>query len=98
VTAVADIPLDLLLSWNEEVKRMVPKERLLVMDLKEGWEPLCNFLGVSIPNEPLPRVNDSAAAERVAKAIFARLLVIWLGILSATSLFLFAVWSLWASD
>ena len=43
--------------WNEEVKRTVPKERLLVFQAKEGWEPLCEFLGVPVPDEPFPRVN-----------------------------------------
>lgn len=25
---------------------------------KEGWEPLCDFLGVPVPPEPFPRVNS----------------------------------------
>lgn len=45
---------------NEEVKRTVPPERLLVYDVKEGWEPLCRFLQVPVPNTPFPRVNDTA--------------------------------------
>jgi Sulfotransferase domain len=45
--------------WNEEVKRTVPSERLLVWDPHEGWEPLCDFLDVAIPEEPLPRLNDT---------------------------------------
>lgn len=45
---------------NEEVKRTVPPERLLVYDVKEGWEPLCRFLGVPVPSTPFPRVNDTA--------------------------------------
>ena len=43
---------------NEEVKRMVPAERLLVWQVSEGWEPLCEFLEVDVPDEPLPHVND----------------------------------------
>jgi hypothetical protein len=43
---------------NEEVKRTVAPERLLVWDVAEGWEPLCAFLGVDVPAEPLPRAND----------------------------------------
>jgi Sulfotransferase domain len=45
--------------WNAEVKRTVPPERLLVWDPREGWEPLCEFLGASVPDEPLPRLNDT---------------------------------------
>ncbi|KAJ3299638.1 hypothetical protein HK104_007979, partial [Borealophlyctis nickersoniae] len=33
----------------EEVKRTVPPDQLLVYDVKEGWEPLCRFLGKSVP-------------------------------------------------
>ena len=45
--------------WNETVKQTVPSERLLVWDPREGWEPLCAFLEVAIPDEPLPRLNDT---------------------------------------
>jgi len=54
---------------NEEVKRLVPAERLLVYDVKEGWEPLCKFLGKPIPNKPFPHVNDSANIEKIASLI-----------------------------
>lgn len=43
---------------NEAVKAAVPPERLLVWNVGEGWEPLCEFLGVPIPDEPLPHAND----------------------------------------
>jgi hypothetical protein len=43
---------------DEEVKRTVPPERLLVWQVTDGWEPLCEFLGVDVPDEPLPHVND----------------------------------------
>ena len=45
---------------NEEVKRAVPPERLLVYEVKEGWGPLCAFLGVPVPEgEPFPHLNDA---------------------------------------
>ncbi len=43
---------------NEEVKRTVPAERLLVWQVTDGWEPLCEFMKVDVPPEPLPHVND----------------------------------------
>ncbi len=43
---------------NEEVQRLVPPEKLLVYNVKEGWEPLCVFLGVPIPDKPFPHLND----------------------------------------
>jgi hypothetical protein len=47
--------------WNESVKRTVPAERLLVWNPSEGWEPLCAFLEVDVPAEPLPRLNDTTS-------------------------------------
>jgi len=48
-------------SWNEEVRRTVPAERLLEWNPREGWEPICEFLEVPAPAEPLPRLNDTAS-------------------------------------
>jgi hypothetical protein len=44
---------------NEEVKRRVPPEKLLVYQVSQGWEPLCAFLGVDMPADtPFPHLND----------------------------------------
>ncbi|AKH42024.1 hypothetical protein FHS61_002443 [Altererythrobacter atlanticus] len=43
---------------NQQVVDTLPPERLLVFHPKEGWEPLCSFLGVPVPPEPFPRVNS----------------------------------------
>ncbi|WP_034474781.1 sulfotransferase family protein [Aestuariibacter salexigens] len=43
---------------NERVKTVIPSHRLLVFQVKEGWAPLCNFLGVSAPDTNFPRTND----------------------------------------
>jgi hypothetical protein len=45
--------------YNEEVKRSVPAERLLVWSPADGWAPLCEFLEVPVPDAPLPHVNDT---------------------------------------
>jgi sulfotransferase family protein len=42
----------------EAVKASVPAGRLLVFDVAEGWQPLCAFLGVPVPDGPFPRAND----------------------------------------
>lgn len=41
------------------VKSEVPTDRLLVFDVREGWEPLCAFLDVPVPDVPFPRLNDT---------------------------------------
>ena len=43
----------------EEVKRTIPADRLLVYEVGSGWEPLCTFLGVPVPDEPYPSVNST---------------------------------------
>ncbi|MEV4706927.1 sulfotransferase family protein [Actinoplanes sp. NPDC049316] len=54
---------------NAAVRREVPAGRLLEFEVKQGWEPLCAFLGVPVPDEPFPRTNDSAEFQaRVAAA------------------------------
>jgi hypothetical protein len=45
---------------NEEVRRRVPEEKLLVYEVKEGWGPLCEFLEVETPRDkPFPHLNDT---------------------------------------
>jgi hypothetical protein len=44
---------------NEEVRRTIPQERLLVYEVADGWEPLCRFLDAEVPNDPMPRANST---------------------------------------
>lgn len=41
-----------------DVERTIPKERLLVYEAREGWDPLCAFLDIPVPDEPFPHVNS----------------------------------------
>lgn len=51
----------------EKVRAMVPKERLLDFQVGEGWERLCEFLEVPMPEGPFPRVNETKAfGDRIA--------------------------------
>ena len=51
---------DVFLRHYEEVRSLVPPERLLEYKVSDGWEPLCEFLGVAVPrNEKFPNVNDN---------------------------------------
>ncbi len=51
--------INVFLEHEAAVKREVPAERLLVHQAREGWEPLCRFLGCGVPDEPYPRVNST---------------------------------------
>ena len=58
--------------YNQEVQETVPAERLLVWSPGDGWEPLCEFLGLPVPDAPFPRVNDKEEfADRIVEASLA---------------------------
>lgn len=44
-------------AWNESVKATVPHDRLLVYEVKQGWQPLCDFLDVPVPDTDFPHAN-----------------------------------------
>ena len=46
---------------NNHIRSMVPPERLLEFEAKEGWEPLCRFLGKPIPDVPYPNTNKGSS-------------------------------------
>jgi hypothetical protein len=46
---------------NAAVCRTIARERLLVFDVKDGWQPLCDFLGAAVPDEPFPHLNTPEA-------------------------------------
>ncbi len=54
-----DHALSIYRAHNKAVSATIPKERLLIYDVTEGWEPLCSFLDVPIPATPLPHVNST---------------------------------------
>lgn len=41
----------------DAVRATFPARRLLVHDLGSGWGPLCDFLGVAVPDAPYPVSN-----------------------------------------
>jgi hypothetical protein len=51
--------IETMLRHNEQVERDVPAERLLVWRVEDGWQPLCEFLEVPVPDAPFPHVNDT---------------------------------------
>jgi len=54
-----DHVIDVYRKSNEAVRREVPKGRLLVFDAPDGWGPLCEFLGVPVPETPYPLTNTA---------------------------------------
>ena len=42
---------------NERVQAVIPKKKLLIYNVKQGWKPLCDFLGCDVPELEFPREN-----------------------------------------
>ena len=52
---------------NQAVRDAIDPARLLVFDVREGWGPLCRFLEVPVPDEPFPRLNDTATFQAMMR-------------------------------
>lgn len=64
--------IDAFTRHNKEVEDTLPRERLLVYRVSEGWEPLCAFLGVAVPGDPFPRTNTADEFKAFARDYTAR--------------------------
>lgn len=53
------------------LRRVVPRDGLVLYSVKEGWGPLCEIPGVEVSDEPFPRANDG----KVIEAFFRRKVV-----------------------
>mmetsp|Transcript_34667 Transcript_34667/g.80170 ORF Transcript_34667/g.80170 Transcript_34667/m.80170 type:complete len:133 (-) Transcript_34667:331-729(-) len=83
-------------AWVDFVRKTVPKERLLEFDVRQGWTPLCKFLGKDEPpkEKPFPHINDGKVVDATVKAL---VLITWIWpILFALPLFI--IWSCVASN
>ncbi|KAF2110598.1 P-loop containing nucleoside triphosphate hydrolase protein [Lophiotrema nucula] len=65
---------------NAWVESVTPKERFWMMELSQGWEPLCRVLRKPVPEEPFPRANDAEAVEALAGQLMLQAGKIWAAI------------------
>ena len=77
IAQVGELTRENAIAWmerhNAEVKKAIPPDRLLVYNVKEGWAPLCEFLGLPVPGEEFPWVNkDFADGEKLLQNTFIR--------------------------
>lgn len=54
------------LKHNERVQQGVDPDRFLEFQLGDGWDPLCAFLGVPVPDKPYPKVNNTSKFNETA--------------------------------
>lgn len=52
-----DFAIEKLLNYSLQIRSAVPADRLLVMNISEGWQPLCDFLELPIPDDKFPCSN-----------------------------------------
>ena len=52
---------------NDSIIKLVPAKSLLVYDVKDGWEPLCNFLEVEKPDINFSHTNRRVEFDKKAK-------------------------------
>ena len=79
-------------AYIEEVKAAVPPEKLLVFKVSDGWAPLCGFLGVALPNEPFPNLNDRASIKKIINGMIMGSYLMLAGVAALIAL---AVGGLW---
>ncbi|CZS95665.1 uncharacterized protein RAG0_05254 [Rhynchosporium agropyri] len=62
----------------EEIRRIVPAERLLEFRVEDGWEPLCKLLGDKVPDQAFPNgntISDSQKGQAIRKSKATRRIV-----------------------
>jgi hypothetical protein len=47
-------------AWNADVRATAPADRLVIWQTGDGWEPICDALGLPVPDEPFPHTNTTA--------------------------------------
>ena len=56
---------------NERVQAVIPAGKLLVYNVKQGWDPLCEFLGDDVPSLEFP--HENVGGSLASKATLARI-------------------------
>jgi hypothetical protein len=56
---------------NAAVQRSVPSSCLLVYQVDQGWQPLCAHLGVGVPAEPFPHINQGQSIRDLVQTVLA---------------------------
>jgi len=67
----------------DRVRQVVAEDRLLVFQASDGWEPLCRFLDVPVPEGSFPHLNEGASMQRVRRAMT---LLRWLPLLALVAI------------
>ena len=61
--------IEVFLERIETVKEKIPSERLLVHRATDGWDPLCQFLNVPVPEQNYPWVNEGRQIRKIVQIL-----------------------------
>ena len=50
--------------WAEHIKKIIPSNQLIIYKPGDGWDGLCKFLEVPVPEQPYPSKNDRATFQK----------------------------------
>lgn len=50
---------------RECVEKAGAQDRFLVYEAKQGWEPLCKFMGLPMPDAPFPFADAAKSEEQL---------------------------------
>ena len=56
---------DVFYNHADRIKSAIPHNKLLIYDLRSGWEPFCKFLEVDTPTESIPHLNQNTMFEKI---------------------------------
>lgn len=59
------------------LRNVVSGERLVLYGVLDGWGPLCQALGIDVPDEPFPKANDGEAIEELFRRMVVQGLLRW---------------------
>lgn len=74
---------------TEQVKQTVAPEQLLIFNVKDGWEPLCAFLQVPLPDEPFPHANQRPIMRSMMALALILIIVLLIGVILLISTLIF---------
>lgn len=69
---------------NEWVREIAKKHNRPILEWEPdmGWEPLCKFLDVRVPNVEFPRTNEAAEIRKGKYLLIARGILVWIVVLA----------------
>ncbi|KAL8383100.1 hypothetical protein RB595_006723 [Gaeumannomyces hyphopodioides] len=80
-----DFRVESIRDHEDRLRRVIPAEKLFFYRVSDGWAPLCEILGVPVPDRPFPHQNNMNDARAVFRGIIFRGSLVWLGIITVAS-------------